>query len=947
MSRLRPHSRALITMLASVAALGSAFADQSAAPRLQMVNGDAYAGRLVECDEAGLVAWHADDAVAPYRFPLSSVSVVHFAHRQAREPDGDFCAELFGGDVLFGTLVGLSDDAVELETAALGLLRFDRRILSRLQPWGQSSGIEYLGPDGLRGWTALGPDNPWSEEAGHPVAASRGSLSLGSVEIPARASIEVELSWEKKADFSLQFGLGEAAHLMQRVVERFSGRARAKEPAQAASPPSAFEIAAWGESLVLVREQEEDADVAPIVKLARGPGRLALRLHFDQESGSVAAYDLEGQFLARVKTSAPGPQGHIGVRLVNNRGDVRLERLLIRRSGGAEPSDASHAATALALRDGSTLAAERVTFDRDQREFVVPVESEERRISADNVLSLTFSAADEAPDFELRASLRDGSRLNGSLQKVEHGRLYLSRRGFDQPMDILVEDIEMLVGLERLTAPQAGPGRMGRLETASSSSHGTLVDAAASTDESPLAWRPHASTVSSPLRADVSGRIIYRAPPPQQASHPPANRPQPRAANQNLLQRIVGAMRASPPDAARRASDPYGELLWLRAGDRIPCRLELIDDRGVTFSTPVLEATFAPHESIKAWDGRSSVRNLTTDDVKLTRLLTLPRMQRENPPSHVIESIAGDLLRGRLQSMDDATLAIDVRLETKRIPRANVARIIWLGDLGENLDGAAPGDADRERENDPADGTPMSLQVQAVCSDGVRLTFAPHRFADGALSGESALLGPCNVLIESIDQLFLGAAISEAAAELAYSSWRLQAAPDPRFTTEDGAADGTRGIAGLESALVGKPAPDFTLEYADGGAFQLSKQSGRVVVLDFWASWCGPCMQSMPALDEMAREFGDSITWIAVNMQEDRRTVASALERLGVAPQVVLDVDGAAAEKFAVTAIPQTVVIDAQGTVSHVFIGGGPSAIEQIRTAIHETLADESSSAGQ
>lgn len=939
MSRLRLLSGTAITLLASVVAPASALdADQSAAPRLQTVNGDIYAGRLVDGDEAGVVAWHADDAVVPYQFPLSAVNVVHFPHRQAMEPGADFCAELVGGDVLFGSLVELSDDVVELETAALGRLRFDRRILSRLQPWGESSGIEYLGPDGLRGWTALGPDRTWSEEAGHPVATSRGSLSLGSAEIPSRASIEVELSWEKMADFSLQFGIaGEAARLARTAAAMLPGRVRAAEPDQRPAPPSAFEIAAWGESLVLVREQEEDADVAPVVKLARGPGRLGLRLHFDQETGSVAAYNLEGQLLARVKTSAPGSQGHIGVRLVNNRGDVRLERLLIRRSGGAEPSDSSNTATALALRDGSTLAAEGVTFDGERREFVVPVESEQRRMSVDDVLSLTLSAAEELPDFELRASLRDGSRLNGSLQKVENGRLYLSRRGFDQSVDIAVEDIEMLVGHDRLTPPQSGDGRMGRLETASSSSHGSLVATAASTDESPLAWRPLASTVSSPLRADVSGRIIYRAPPPPQVKRPPADRPPPRPANQNLLQRIVGAMRTRPPEDAPRASGPHGELLWLRAGDRIPCRLEAIDDRGVTFSTPVLQATFAPHESVKAWDGRSGVRNRAADDVKLTRLLTLPRMQRENPPTHVIESTTGDLLRGRLQSMDDSILEIEVRLETKRIPRASVARIIWLGDLDENSDGAAPRDA--------ADEKPASLQVQAVCSDGVRLTFAPHKFADGALSGESELLGPCSVDIGTIDQLFLGGAIAEAAAELTYSSWRLQAAPDPRFITEEGAADATRSIAGLESALVGKPAPDFTLEYADGGAFQLNQQRGRVVVLDFWASWCGPCMQSMPALDEMAREFGDSITWIAVNMQEDRATVARALERLDVAPQVILDVDGAAAEKFAVTAIPQTVVIDAQGVVSHVFIGGGASAVEQIRTAIRETLAGDGSSA--
>jgi thiol-disulfide isomerase/thioredoxin len=193
--------------------------------------------------------------------------------------------------------------------------------------------------------------------------------------------------------------------------------------------------------------------------------------------------------------------------------------------------------------------------------------------------------------------------------------------------------------------------------------------------------------------------------------------------------------------------------------------------------------------------------------------------------------------------------------------------------------------------------------------------------------------------VADVDELYLGDAIAEAAEKLNYSSWRLHAAADPRFVTEDGQPAAEDGIAGLESSLVGQQAPDFGLESMDGGPFRLSDQRGRVVVLDFWATWCGPCMQSMPELDALAREFGEQITWIAVNLQEDRKTIEAALERLGVAPRVVLDIDGAAAEKFGVTAIPQTVVIDAQGKVARVFIGGGPQLIEQLRNAIADTLA--------
>ena len=65
------------------------------------------------------------------------------------------------------------------------------------------------------------------------------------------------------------------------------------------------------------------------------------------------------------------------------------------------------------------------------------------------------------------------------------------------------------------------------------------------------------------------------------------------------------------------------------------------------------------------------------------------------------------------------------------------------------------------------------------------------------------------------------------------------------------------GNAGTESALVGKPAPDFELELIGGKKFHLSENKGKVIVLDFWATWCGPCIQAMPQIDRVTHEFAD------------------------------------------------------------------------------------------
>jgi thiol-disulfide isomerase/thioredoxin len=966
-------------------------------PRLQMVNGDYYSGQLKGSDEAGVVAWQSDDVVEPLRFALSSIAAAHFQRAgEPLRPQGEFCIELAGGDALFGTLLSLTAEHLELETANFGRVRIARDQVVRLEPWGDTSGIEYMGPEGLVGWTVTGgssgegAENGWREDAGHPLTLQPGTLSMPGVAIPAQASLELELSWRNKADFSLQFGTERDAAKLAADVAQFQGNGQpamngpavpgmAPAPVRE-EPPTAFEVAIWGDSAVLVREQEQQADLARLERLASGAGRLALRLYLDQDAGVVSAYTVEGKFLASVKADGNGGKPAQGIRIINKRGDLRLERLVIRRWGGAAPQELAAGKSHLQLRDGTALDGAGAEFDGEKREFVVTADGQERRVPMVDVAGLTMGGAGKMPECTLRLSLHDGVRLNGNLERVTDDEVVMARPGIEPALEVPLDLVRSLIGLKP-RAPENQPDgpRLGRLETASSVSHGLLVPVE-NDGGGGLAWRPFGSVTACALREGLSGRIVYRTPPPAIAAQSPQQRPA-AAQNRGVWGALVGSFQAPAGGNAGARGDAasYNQLLWLRAGDRIPCIVKSIDERGVTFATPVLEATFLPHESIKAWDCVAGSQPRALEPQKMTRLLTLPRMQRENPPTHLIESTGGDFLRGRVESLDDKLLRIEVRLETKEIPRSQIARIIWFekppkpeppaadapaagaADAGATAadatvtPGAGPGfggtsgDDLALAEKVPQhanDGVSAAIAasktvVQAICRDGVRLTFLPERLADEALVGASELLGPCSVPLAEVDQLYFGAAILSAAEELTYSVWRLYPAPDPKFVTEDGAP--VNNISGLESSLVGQPAPDFKLEFADQGQFQLSEQRGHVVVLDFWASWCGPCMQAMPEVDALARDYGDRISLIAVNLQEDRTTIAAALERLGIQPRVVLDIDGAAAEKFGVTAIPQTVVIDAEGKVVRVFIGGGPNLVTDLKAAIDESLGEPAS----
>jgi thiol-disulfide isomerase/thioredoxin len=308
-------------------------------------------------------------------------------------------------------------------------------------------------------------------------------------------------------------------------------------------------------------------------------------------------------------------------------------------------------------------------------------------------------------------------------------------------------------------------------------------------------------------------------------------------------------------------------------------------------------------------------------------------MQKNNPPTHLVASTGGDILRTNVLTLSPETLVVESRLETKSIPRNRVACLIWLHNQNEK-----PA-ADATQTLPATDTDTDSPRVLAVRADGVRLTFVPKECTGTELIGKSELLGDCRLGLIKVDYLVLGSMIDSLTEEQLFHEWKLTDAAEPRYVAEE--AQGTAGDASTAgSGLIGKPAPDFKLELLDGSEFKLSEQKGRVVVLDFWASWCGPCMQSLPQVDSVVAEFADrDVKLVAVNMQEDRDSIKSALERLEIKPAVVLDIDGAAAEHYQVTAIPHTVVIDSQGNIAKLFIGSGPETAAQLRTTIEELVS--------
>jgi len=137
-------------------------------------------------------------------------------------------------------------------------------------------------------------------------------------------------------------------------------------------------------------------------------------------------------------------------------------------------------------------------------------------------------------------------------------------------------------------------------------------------------------------------------------------------------------------------------------------------------------------------------------------------------------------------------------------------------------------------------------------------------------------------------------------------------------------------------SLIGKPAPDFTSETLDGHSLQLSAYRGKVVLLNFWASWCTPCRAEMPTFSAWQRELGpQGLQIIGVSMDDDAASAKKFLTQRPVDYPVVMG-DAKLAERFGgVLGLPLTLLIDKQGRV----IGRyeGESDLQVVRAKI-ETL---------
>jgi thiol-disulfide isomerase/thioredoxin len=128
--------------------------------------------------------------------------------------------------------------------------------------------------------------------------------------------------------------------------------------------------------------------------------------------------------------------------------------------------------------------------------------------------------------------------------------------------------------------------------------------------------------------------------------------------------------------------------------------------------------------------------------------------------------------------------------------------------------------------------------------------------------------------------------------------------------------------AAAASSDAAGPAPEFTLGSLNGAKAALSQYKGQVVMINFWATWCGPCQQEMPLLDQMYKKYkGAGFTLLGVNVDKDAPPVKDLLTKKPVSFPVLLDPENKVSKIYRVNAMPSTVIVDRKGNVRYVHKG--------------------------
>lgn len=148
-------------------------------------------------------------------------------------------------------------------------------------------------------------------------------------------------------------------------------------------------------------------------------------------------------------------------------------------------------------------------------------------------------------------------------------------------------------------------------------------------------------------------------------------------------------------------------------------------------------------------------------------------------------------------------------------------------------------------------------------------------------------------------------------------------------------------LGGHPEEMVGQPAPELTLNRLSGASVSLTDFTGQVVLVNMWATWCGPCRSELPHIQDLHERYGpDGLIVLAINVGEPEERIWQYVTEEGYTMRVLVDPQSQSMRAFHTSGIPTTALIDGEGIVRQVQVGYAPGAVGGLEQQVQALLAE-------
>jgi hypothetical protein len=573
-------------------------------------------------------------------------------------------------------------------------------------------------------------------------------------------------------------------------------------------------IEAWAGKLFFVQNTGKQMESATLGDFGDQSGALHLVVYPASESSPATVEILGGpRFELKRIENSPVPRLLGGPRFelkrIENSQVPRLQEIVVRNLGGFVSIDDfavrtvdRHQATDqrarksdLSFTDGRISSGGIVDWDIDAGTVSIQDGNSTQVIPEAQLLSARFLPADNQnlkttgktsssesweavvaeTDFpkHLQAQLwdlilRDGSRLRASLLQARERRLLVGVQGISGVLDISADSLVELVAADdsarssRLEPPAASHCAF----VGSSQFKGSLVAAPDTFRQTGVFWQPNSSRTSSELQLGVSAELHFAHAKPRVNRDATieisaglsrgGNNQSKNERNSRLSPDTVTAAENAAADkrnSPRLTSDAY--TIELTSGDKLQISLLAMDEERIYIGSPTLPSKELPHAWVQRVIFSETPTNVVMSQQQKERLLTVPRNDVHDPPTHLLISRSGDILRGNGLSLVDGKLQLEVRGRQVQLPLEGLSELVWLHQ--------------KAWEAAPADGA-LSIRVEGT--DSSSNVVSSLRLQDGVLIGESQILGQVEWALSQVSKVVVGMAARDRSLEL-----RLAPAP--------------------------------------------------------------------------------------------------------------------------------------------------------------------------